>query len=132
MFKYRKAFIWQLNNLIFVAFGAIPGSLIRWQIDDYSVVNLLGAGLLGFVIGYKLKFRYQLLVGVGFCGSLTTFSSWILDSFKLLVNGFFIEAISLIIFQLCLGLLVMAIGYWIGFTVKSSSIRKSRFFSIFS
>ena len=97
MFKYRKAFIWQLNNLIFVAFGAIPGSLIRWQIDNYSLVNFLGAGVLGFVIGYKLKFRYKLLIGVGFCGSLTTFSSWILDSFNLLVNGFFIQAISLII-----------------------------------
>ena len=122
MFKYRKAFICQINKLIFVAFGAIPGSLIRWQIANYLVLNLFGAGLLGFVIGYKFKFRYQLLIGVGFCGSLTTFSSWILDCFNSLVNGFVIQAISLIIFQLSMGLLAISIGYWIGFRVKSFSI----------
>lgn len=69
-----------LADLLLVALGAIPGSLLRWLVDDLSVVNLLGAFVLGWLCATAAgRPRAWLLVGgVGFCGSLTSFSGWIL------------------------------------------------------
>ena len=54
------------------------------------IVNILGAFILGmFVIlseQWNLDGRYFLLTAVGFCGSLTTMSSFALDSSNLLDN----------------------------------------------
>ena len=38
-----------LADLLLVALGAIPGSLLRWLVEDLSVVNLLGAFVLGWL-----------------------------------------------------------------------------------
>ena len=54
------------------------------------IVNILGAFILGiFVIlseQWNLDGRYSLLTAIGFCGSLTTMSSFALDSSNLLDN----------------------------------------------
>ena len=70
-----------LSELLLVALGAVPGAVIRWQIgshlpDNDVIVNVLGAFILGWLVGLPLRPKRQLLVGIGFCGSLTTFSSW--------------------------------------------------------
>lgn len=68
-----------LASLAWVALGAIPGALLRWWLANTLVANTVGcfvigaAGLLG-----TTSMRRRLLVGVGFAGSLTTFSSWML------------------------------------------------------
>ena len=61
---------------------------MRWQValhsaDRHVLVNVLGAALLGYLAGLPAAPRRQLLVGIGFCGSLTTFSSWMLDAMQL-------------------------------------------------
>jgi CrcB protein len=52
------------------------------------IVNVLGAFILGiFVVlseQWNLDGRYSLLTAIGFCGSLTTMSSFALDSSNLL------------------------------------------------
>jgi CrcB protein len=59
--------------------GAVPGALLRWALQADPLANLLGALLLGMVSGLEpAKPRLLLLLGIGFCGSLTTFSGWIL------------------------------------------------------
>ena len=77
---------WRLLELILVAIGAVPGALIRWQAagvyfgdGDNVVVNVAGAFILGLLVGRGVDARWQLLVGTGFCGSLTTFSAWMVD-----------------------------------------------------
>jgi len=55
--------------------------------------------------------RRQLLLGIGFCGSLTTFSSWMLSAMKHFSGGDWAAAAGLIAFTLGLGLG----GAWIGF-----------------
>jgi len=54
------------------------------------IVNVIGAFILGIFIvlseQWNLDGRYSLLAAVGFCGSLTTMSSFTLDSSNLLDN----------------------------------------------
>jgi CrcB protein len=77
-----------LAPLAWVALGAIPGALLRWWLANTLVANTLGcfvvgaAGLLG-----TPSTRRRLLVGVGFAGSLTTFSSWVHALLTLLGQG---------------------------------------------
>jgi CrcB protein len=43
-------------------------------------VNTVGAGLLGMVIGADLSTAATTVLGVAFCGTLTTFSSFALEA----------------------------------------------------
>ena len=109
----------ELNELLLVAVGAVPGALLRWQVglhlgDQNVVVNVLGAALLGFLAGLPAAPRRQLLVGIGFCGSLTTFSSWMLTAMKQLSAGDWPAAFGLIGLTLGLGLGAAALGFSLG------------------
>lgn len=64
-------------DLALVAVGAIPGALLRWRLGDLLLANLLGCLLLGVLLGLPgSRPRLMLWGGIGFCGSLTSFSSW--------------------------------------------------------
>jgi CrcB protein len=70
----------ELLDLSLVAAGAIPGALLRWQLPNLLLANLLGCLLLGLLVGGPgARPRLMLWGGIGFCGSLTSFSSWILQ-----------------------------------------------------
>tara|TARA_Y100001968_G_scaffold29462_1_gene22787 strand:- start:273 stop:515 length:243 start_codon:yes stop_codon:yes gene_type:complete len=64
------------NKYFLISTGAVPGAILRWQIDDIFVVNTLGCFLLGIINAIPVKRIYKLIFGFGFCGSLTTFSGW--------------------------------------------------------
>jgi CrcB protein len=69
-----------LRDLALVAGGAIPGALLRWQLGADVVANMLGCLLLGVVLAQaSQRKRLMLWAGIGFCGSLTTFCTWMLD-----------------------------------------------------
>ena len=88
-------------EFVFLAVGAILGAFLRYKITESPlllnvlplnvlIVNVIGAFILGaFVIlsqQWNLDGRYSILAAVGFCGSLTTMSSFALDSTNLLDN----------------------------------------------
>ena len=117
--EQSPSFRTELQELLLVAVGAVPGALLRWQfgvvLNDRDVlVNVLGSLILGLLLGLPYRPRIQLLVGIGFCGSLTTFSSWMVNSVDLIVSGQQLEAIGLIGLTLGLGLGGAALGLWIG------------------
>ena len=109
----------ELQELLLVGLGAVPGALLRWQVslhwaDRHVLVNVLGAALLGLLAGMPAAPRRQLLVGIGFCGSLTTFSSWMLDVMRLISDGKVVEAFGLIGITLGLGVAASWIGFRCG------------------
>ena len=121
----------ELQELLLVAVGAVPGALLRWQFavalhDRDVIVNVLGALLLGLMLGLPYRPRLQLLMGIGFCGSLTTFSSWMVNSVDLMVSGQQLAAIGLIGITLGLGLGGAALGFWIGRWVNALAIKPSK------
>jgi CrcB protein len=88
-------------EFVFLAVGSVFGAFLRYKITESPlifntlpvnvlIVNVIGAFILGiFVIlseQWNLDGRYSLLAAVGFCGSLTTMSSFALDSSNLLDN----------------------------------------------
>lgn len=118
-------------SLALVAAGAIPGALLRWQLDRLSrdlpiallpdllaegrgavlLVNLVGSFLLGLLVARAGRQpRLTLLVGIGFCGSFTTFSSWILQLQQLLGRGQAAGALLLLALSLVGGLAAAALG----------------------
>ena len=117
----------ELQEILLVAAGAVPGALLRWQLDLHLgdqnlVVNVLGAALLGLLAGLPSAPRRQLLLGIGFCGSVTTFSSWMLAAMKHLSAGDWSAALGLIGLTLGLGLGAAAFGFWFAkFVMRRSS-----------
>jgi len=88
-------------EFVFLAVGSVLGAFLRYKITESPllfntlplnvlIVNIIGAFILGmFVIlseQWNLDGRYSLLTAIGFCGSLTTMSSFALDSSNLLDN----------------------------------------------
>ena len=98
------------NNFFIISIGAIPGAILRWQIDQVFIVNIIGCFILGFINSLNISRRYKLIFGFGFCGSLTTFSGWSLQLFKLINQGsyklFFLNSILMVM----LGLLAISLG----------------------
>ena len=88
-------------ELIFLTLGAILGAYIRYKITSFPiifgivgsnvlVVNVVGSFILGVfsVISafFNLDSKYSFLIAIGFCGSLTTMSSFALESIEMMEN----------------------------------------------
>lgn len=83
-------------SALLVAIGGFMGAIARfainkWFNERYSssfpiatlLINLIGAFLLGYIIGRDLSVNWELLLGTGFMGAFTTFSTFKLEAIKL-------------------------------------------------
>ena len=102
--------IFKNNYFFLIALGAVPAALLRWQINDMFIVNIIGCFLLGFINELAISREYKLIYGFGFCGSLTTFSGWSFQLFELINKGlyklFFLNSVLMVLigfFAICLG-----------------------------
>lgn len=103
-------------TLVLVALGAALGAPLRFALghlldDDWPwgtlVVNVLGSGLLGLFTGLGLTGHPLALLGTGFCGGLTTYSSFAVQSHRL-GRG---RGAAYAVLTVGLGLLAAALGF---------------------
>ena len=104
----------RLKNFSLIFIGALVGGLLRWGLDNDLASNIIGATLLGIFFSIDLNRDFKLLLGIGLCGSLTTFSGWLLRMFSFFTAGDISEAILLFISTLLCGLLSASLGIWLG------------------
>lgn len=105
---------------IVVALGGVAGTVVRWAtgevVSDAVValllVNTVGTALLGAITYGVLHGNptRNLLLGVGFCGGLTTFSTFALHVAVRLDDGRVIDGLGITLFSLMLGGLAFAGG----------------------
>lgn len=129
----------ELKTLGLVAAGAIPGALLRWQCErlGYAVIgglrglvaadfvaNMLGCLVIGLVIAQPPNSpRITLWLGIGFCGSLTTFSAWILQLYLAIHGGSVFKALAVLLASLAGGLALVCLGYAMGRLGQGRRIR---------
>lgn len=126
----RAALRHELADLALLAAGAIPGALLRWRLDQWAqalsgawafllqaslLANLGGCLLIGMLIVLPpRRARFYVLGGIGFCGSLTTFSSWMLALARRMASGDLPGAAAILSLSLLGGLVLVALGAWLG------------------
>ncbi|TWD83177.1 CrcB protein [Kribbella amoyensis] len=113
-------------NVLLVAAGAAVGAPLRFLTDRYFVtrmmrgrtkpfpwgtlaVNVLGSFVLGLMTGITDD-TATLLVGVGFCGAFTTYSTFAAETVQLAVAGGRGRAVLNVALNLVLGLGAAILG----------------------
>jgi fluoride exporter len=119
-------------SVLLVFLGGALGAPTRYLIDRHIqqryetvfplgtlTVNILGSLILGVLLGLGTTAgpppeAALLLLGPGFCGALTTFSTFGFETVRLLEDGSILEAAVNAIGSLLVGVLAAAIGFAAG------------------
>ncbi|HEY3941801.1 MAG TPA: fluoride efflux transporter CrcB [Acidimicrobiales bacterium] len=120
-----------LSLFAVVAAGGLVGAPARYLLDraistrvasdvpwGTFVVNVSGTLLLGFLTGLTLGDHLgpidRALLGTGFCGAYTTFSTFTFETVRLVEDGRFLAAAGNVLLSLAVGLGAAAAGLAIG------------------
>lgn len=114
MFEGLRKYVLRLDLIILVLLATILGALLRWQLHNDFLSNILGTALFGLVLGLNLSPRVQLIFTIGFSSAFTTFSGWIWNVTELMRSGYFFRAFGLLFSTLMGGFLVLSVGLWTG------------------
>lgn len=119
-----------MMDILYVALGGSIGAMVRYGVTFAItrrgrsstiatwLVNMIGTFILGWIVGMKLDSMYVLLLGVGFTGGLTTFSTFTLEIIRMSPASF----------AACIRYLLASIlgGWcfaWLGWAIASLIIR---------
>lgn len=113
------------SSVLLVALGAAAGAPLRFVVDRWArehtragtilgtlVVNVVGSFVLGVVAGLPDAAGWLMpLVGIGFCGALTTFSTLAFESWVFLEERAWRPFLANLALTLGLGLPAVWLGY---------------------
>jgi fluoride exporter len=121
-------------TLLLVALGAAVGAPARYLTDravqarhdtvfpwGTFTVNVVGSFLLGLVTSAVtrglLPAGVLAAVGTGFCGALTTYSTFGYETLRLAEEGAGLEAVANVLASVAAGLAAAGLGWWLGATL---------------
>ncbi|MFF9059644.1 fluoride efflux transporter CrcB [Streptomyces sp. NPDC014882] len=120
-------------NWLLVAAGGMAGAPLRYLTDravqarhdsvfpwGTLVVNVVGCAVLGLVTGAAVTDSHlRLLLGTGFCGALTTYSTFSYETLRLSETGAALHAAANVVASVAAGAGAAFTGVWIAQTVWS-------------
>lgn len=126
-------------TVLLVLVGGMIGAPARYLTDRFAqarrdsffpwgtfAINIAGSALLGFLLGAQqhlgLPAQVTAAVGTGFCGGLTTFSTFGYETLRLLEDGAVGEASLNVIGSLVVGVLAA----WLGFRLAVALLPAGR------
>ncbi|MBT2696651.1 fluoride efflux transporter CrcB [Bacillus sp. ISL-40] len=114
-------------HILLVGIGGFFGAISRYSISKKLngkstfklplgtlTVNLLGAFLLGIITGAKANMMIGLLLGTGFMGAFTTFSTLKLEMIQIHLKNFKRTFILYTIITYGAGIILAYLGYLVG------------------
>ena len=129
-FAKSNAVAGSASEALLVGLGAIPGAWLRLKVVNHFqpmvpkkhwgtfLVNVLACFALGLVLALNepcaASTGIALLMGVGFFGSLSTFSTFAVELLNELRAGQALTALVLAVASVGAGLLASAVGYGLG------------------
>ncbi|KFZ37220.1 camphor resistance protein CrcB [Shewanella mangrovi] len=116
-----------MNNLALIALGGAGGAVLRYSISIFMIqlfgtsfpfgtlaVNVLGSFLMGVVSALAqashISPEFKALLGVGFMGALTTFSTFSNETLMLIQAGELLKAFLNVALNLGICLLMVYLG----------------------
>ena len=117
-----------MKNIILIGLGGFIGTILRYGIGKIFeknlnffpygtfLINIIGCFILGLLISLLAKendlfsINLYLFIGIGFCGGLTTFSTFSMESLNLIYDGKFFLMLLYIISSIGFGLLFCYFG----------------------
>ncbi|MBQ0089813.1 MAG: fluoride efflux transporter CrcB [Prevotellaceae bacterium] len=114
-----------MKELFYVSIGGGIGSAIRYIVSllwkhsihvsilpwQTLIVNIVGCFLIGLFYQYSEKWgltpEIRLLLTTGFCGGLTTFSTFSYEGIEMLRNGFIAYYALYVVLSIVIGLLAL-------------------------
>jgi fluoride exporter len=120
-----------VSLFLVVALGGLIGAPSRYLLDravstriesdlpwGTFTINITGSLLLGFLTGLSINGNLPLidkdLLGTGFCGAYTTFSTFTYETVRLLEDGRILDAVANVAASVAAGLAAAAAGIAIG------------------
>jgi fluoride exporter len=116
-----------LFQIFLVGIGGFFGAIARFSISKQLnsniknmlpmgtlTVNLLGAFLLGILLGAKADLMVVLLLGTGFLGAFTTFSTIKLEMVQMFLKKNYKGLVLYLFITYGMGLMLAYLGYWLG------------------
>lgn len=120
-------------SFLFVGLGGAAGAMLRYAISliPYKggfplltfLTNIFGALIIGFIVGCASKRNVNnnlmLFLKTGFCGGFTTFSTFSLEAYNLLVSGSKVLAVCYAV----LSAVCCVVGVWLGITLSAAVVK---------
>lgn len=112
-------------TVLLVAAGAAVGAPLRYLVDRWVqtrlgagfpwgtlVVNVAGSFVLGLVLGSPTASAAVVAVaGTGFCGALTTYSTFSYETLRLIEDGAWPRGLANVLLSMAVGLGAAALGW---------------------